>query len=306
MLWSPQPISYGESNMPRKTEPEEIMGADFRNFLENGKLNRNVCFIIQKPRGPSGQVVTGKHKALQASIPSYHRSTINRLFPFASAVTAKCPTCRSHETFVAQDSLEQQVSDGTLALLVFRCPGCKKQTKTYLFHIKNDGTTYTKCAEYPPKYARPAKEIAAYLKTLDLDKIYQKGMECENHGLGIAAHAYYRRVVEVIINALLDKHVDGWRDDTNRPRIQDRINMISEALDSEFGLNNTFNTLYTTLSEGIHSLADEDCLVEADILRQMLVNIISQVQAQEGRKARDKALSDALNARKGRRNQNKT
>lgn len=34
---------------------------------------------------------------------------------------------------------------------------------------------------------------------------YKKGLICESHGYGIGAHAYYRRIVENIVNWLLEQ-----------------------------------------------------------------------------------------------------
>jgi hypothetical protein len=133
-----------------------------------------------------------------------------------------------------------------------------------------------KYGELPrPKLIRN-RVLQKFLKD-DLDN-YEKAIVCLSHEYGVAAFAYYRRIVENNINRLLDlvqedaqSSVDGQatldaigelRKDTP---MTEKIKIANLVLPSHLkpdGLN-PLGRLYQVLSEGVHSLSEAECLVKA-------------------------------------------
>jgi hypothetical protein len=121
---------------------------------------------------------------------------------------------------------------------------------------------------------------------------YKKGLICESQGYGIGAHAYYRRIVEDIIDELLEAiadHISSKEELVHyketlllvkETRIaQEKIQLIKELLPVSLQPNNVnpLQIIYDELSEGIHNNSDEECLESADAIRKALVYLAKQV-----------------------------
>lgn len=176
----------------------------------------------------------------------------------------------------------------------YKCRNCKKTIKTYavwasLNEDRVQGNLF-KFGENPPfGPPTPAKVITI----LGAEKeYYLKGRRAENQGLGIAAFAYYRRVVENQKNKILDeiirvsekigasKEILG---DLNAAKKETQFNRVVAAL--RHGIppallingHNPLTLLHSALSEGLHAQTDEECLELATSIRIVLTELVDRL-----------------------------
>jgi hypothetical protein len=164
-----------------------------------------------------------------------------------------------------------------------------------------------KVGQYPPWSIEPDAHVKeAVGEHLHL---YKKGLICESQGYGIAAYAYYRRIVELIINSLLDdigKMMDGMPNhDEFVAKIEEvrgdrqasnKIEVVKEMLPpvlSPGGLN-PLGVIYGALSGGIHNDSEEECLELAQMIRESLVFLLATVSLHRKQSAGFSASIDAI------------
>ncbi|MEQ1846707.1 MAG: hypothetical protein ABL983_14165, partial [Nitrospira sp.] len=130
---------------------------------------------------------------------------------------------------------------------------------------------------------------------------------------GVAAFAYFRRIVENNINKLLDllqedaesssadadvrKAIGELRDDTP---MTEKIKIANRALPSHLkpdGLN-PLGRLYQVLSEGVHSLSDQECLNRAKVTSECLAFLVSELASRNEHKIRFKSMVGGLDLKK--------
>ena len=95
------------------------------------------------------------------------------------------------------------LSTGT-SYLEFTCVSCGKSRREFLVEqvVNDDTIKLQKYGELPRKPLPRDPRLQKFLKD-DLD-YYEKGLVCLTNAYGIAAYAYFRRVVENNINRLLE------------------------------------------------------------------------------------------------------
>ena len=173
-----------------------------------------------------------------------------------------------------------------------RCRNCQTNTKDYALatEIRGNNVLMYKHGELP-QFGPPNPPKLMNLMGGERDA-YLKGRRCENQGLGIAAFAYYRRVVEnqktKIIGEIL-KVAEKLDADTNL--IEDlkaakQETHFSQAIDKvKHGLpqvllidgHNPLKLLHAALSEGLHATSDEDCLELATSIRVVLTELVERM-----------------------------
>jgi len=217
-----------------------------------------------------------------------------------------CPKCNSEQTYTHNRSFGNIVHDakplsrvaggiatpiaGEIILTEYLCAGCKDSEAYYLVEFSEKLDYIRKVGQYPEFNIAPDKNIAKMLgKNVYL---FSKGRICEVHGYGIGAYAYYRRVVELIIDKLLNKiwSLHGTEEQKKyetqfnkikKSRIaEEKINIAKDILPSSIVKEGTnpLKTLYDALSEGIHEKNDEECIELADTIRKILVALVNQVE----------------------------
>ncbi|NUF17355.1 hypothetical protein HUN18_17105, partial [Acinetobacter lactucae] len=144
-----------------------------------------------------------------------------------------------------------------------------------------------KIGEYPQKELPKSRALSKFFKQ-DKDE-YNKAVICIAHGYGVAAFAYMRRVVENNINSLLDLISESEDSDPvikeailelrKEAPMSEKIKLANKALPAYLkpdGLN-PLGTIYKVLSEGVHSLADSECLDKANALQSCIEYLISEL-----------------------------
>jgi hypothetical protein len=211
-----------------------------------------------------------------------------------------CTTCRSEQTFQMTNSWDIPKEDalvmmgahpavGRVFRAIYFCAGCRKSWRLFYLRFDEDGKYVVKIGQFPPWEISIDKNLS---KTLGTHKEnYSKGLACESQGYGIGAYAYYRRVVEDIIDALLDGIGDLMQEEekqeyaaalaeTKRTHIaNDKIRLVKDLLPPSLrpdGMN-PLELLYAELSKGIHDQNDEECLEAAAVVRSALVFMVNRV-----------------------------
>ena len=172
--------------------------------------------------------------------------------------------------------------------LDYRCNNCLTSMKTFAIRIESGSFsdlhgTCLKLGELPA-YGPPTP--SRLIKLIGPDReLFLKGRSCENHGLGVGAFTYYRRVVENQKNRILDeilkvsKRISAPADkiktlETAKEETQfsKSVKTIKGALPESLLVNgqNPLTLLYAALSDGLHDHTDEHCLELAGSIRVVL------------------------------------
>lgn len=190
-------------------------------------------------------------------------------------------------------------------LAEFQCVSCKTHKKTFCIVIDSiDGTDtedanceylITKAGEYPQKPLGKNKDLEKFFK--DEREIYRKASVCLDNGYGIGAFVYFRRLIENSINSLLEMiEKDDGADEKIKNAIlelkkespmSDKIAIAKNALPLTLYVQgkNPLGSLYKILSEGVHSLTDEECLKRARVVQNCLVYLIGGLAENKRKKA---------------------
>ena len=178
--------------------------------------------------------------------------------------------------------------------LTFICRNCNKSSKTYAFLVKlgenaSDNSLH-KLGEFPP-FGPPTPARVFNLIGAERE-YYLKGRRAENQDLGIAAFAYYRRVVENQKTRIIDEIIRvGKKVGASEEVLRDLVaakseTQFSKAVDAiKHGIpqsllidgHNPLVLLHSALSEGLHAHTDEQCLELATSIRVVLSELVERM-----------------------------
>lgn len=245
-----------------------------------------------------------ENKPLYANIEIQGRATqYNFTIVKLKEVVFECSVCDATKPFhnLEQDNYVISLpgnKEYSNILAEFECVTCNNSRKTFSLVVEKTGEatsglynvyTVTKCGEYPLKPLPQNKELSKFLKK-DKDE-YAKAIRCLANGYGVAAFAYFRRIVENNIDRLLDLIKESI--DTESPLaakiaelkatspMSDKISIANHALPDYLKPDgfNPLGQIYGLLSDGVHSLPDEQCLDKAKDLQVCLEFLISELAA---------------------------
>ena len=194
---------------------------------------------------------------------------------------------RCTEVFSSTEPYLQENS-ANYVYVTYQCSNCQMTRKVYSLAVMLSTSEQfhgvcCKFGELPP-YGPPVP--SRLIKLIGPDrKIFLKGRNCENQGLGIGAFTYYRRVVENQKNRILGEIVKV-SEKIGVP--QDKINTLHQAIkETQFSKalgmakdvmpesllingQSPILLLHHALSRGVHELSDEECLKLASTVRLVL------------------------------------
>lgn len=189
-------------------------------------------------------------------------------------------------------------------LLKYRCRHCQLNKKFYSIFAFNanagvnidEDYDVLKMGEYPAFGPHIPKKVT---KLIETDKeFFGKGLEAENHGLGIGAFSYYRRVVENQKNHLLGQIIkvsekldlgkeviDKLKDAQSERQFKNSVDKMKHAIPQALLIDghNPMTLLHNALSAGLHAETDDDCLKLATSIRVVLTDLAERI---------DQALKD--------------
>lgn len=234
------------------------------------------------------------HYEVQIEVPanSIDRGDLNYKIPKISLYCSN-DDCRKVMFYKCDPSYIRMYRNETNHVhLEFTCKNCDKVKKEYFvrFRFINNSMLYAfKVGENPPRKINIPTNVQNFLE--DDKKHLFKALKAESMGLGIAASAYYRRVVESQKNKLLNKVIEIARAQNFS---KDDINLLVSAKDqNQFSKTfdtikipdslllkgqNPFKLLYKALSEDIHEMDDEIALKRAEATRKILIPFVSEIK----------------------------
>jgi len=212
-------------------------------------------------------------------------------------VTLHCDTvaCGGDRQYMSRQKVRLKISAEHTQdqFLAFACRNCVSSHKTYAVEIRsieNDEAVVFKYGEDPP-FGPPLP--GRLLKLAGNQREYLlKGRRCENQGLGIAAFAYYRRVVEDQKNLILSEIIrvssalGAPQELLGELEAAKKERRFTQAIDGvKHGLpqallvdgHNPLTLLHNALSEGLHDGTDGDCLQLATSIRIVLSDLVERL-----------------------------
>ena len=191
----------------------------------------------------------------------------------------------------------------------FICKNCEETQKTYAIEgrtsedavyidvIPGSGSQYRntgslfKFGENPP-FGPPTPSLVNKLIGPERD-LFFKGRRAENQGFGIAAFAYYRRVVESQKNRILDEIIRAVQKTTNshelladlekakqETQFSSAIEQIKHGFPESLKIesHNPLSLLHSALSHHLHDESDARCLEIATDIRTILFEFSQRLQ----------------------------
>jgi len=202
--------------------------------------------------------------------------------------------CSGVRFFAPESTFYFTPKERNAAFVGYRCRNCQKTVKTYaIWSFVSENVKYGdfyKLGEYPP-FGPPTPSRLISLIGPDRE-CFLKGRRAENQGLGIAAFAYYRRVVENQKNRILDEIIKVCKqlsveselvDDLLRAKDETQFSAAVEAV--KHGIpqallikgHNPLTLLHSALSEGLHNQTDEQCLQRATDIRVVMAELAERL-----------------------------
>lgn len=192
---------------------------------------------------------------------------------------------RSHPRAFSGSGMSMPVGDGEVTL--WTCTHCSRQMVRVWYLREYDrpdsddsgdpppsrGMVLRKLGQWPPQEVEPVREVEKALGEQTLE-MYRKGLTSLSHGYGLAAVAYFRRVVEDATSAVLNLAIEA-AEAAEREEDAARVRQIKESRPADDKLKeaakhlppslrpggvNPLDALYDHYSRGLHGLSDEDCL----------------------------------------------
>jgi len=157
------------------------------------------------------------------------------------------------------------------------------------FDADNNGEYVAKVGQDPSWEITLDKNLENELGEYSI--LYKNGLMCESQSYGIGAFAYYRRMVEQIIEKLLadipqlmtdeerEKYLDALKQVKEAKNAEEKIGLVKDLLPSNLrpGGMNPLRILHGALSTGIHTDTDEECTQRAQQIRTALVYLVNRI-----------------------------
>ncbi len=207
-----------------------------------------------------------------------------------------CPseTCSGDRIFECDNShehvLDKRPKD---VFLAYTCRNCRKGFKTYALRVRRVLNQLGLAVKYGeiPAFGPPLPARLLNMVGGDGD-LLRKGRRAENQSLGIGAFVYYRRVVENQKDRLLkeireaavrleaDEELLGSIDlAIKETRFREALKLVKDAIPDGLKVkgHNPLMLLHKALSKGVHELNDEECLERAQVVRDVLDRLVSNI-----------------------------
>jgi hypothetical protein len=215
------------------------------------------------------------------------------------SINMHCSVCRSAQTFNMSNQYYNEYmavygygnypAENTTVLLRYRCNHCTDFERVFVLRIGEDRTSIVKIGQHPAWDIHGNSDVEKLLGAHASH--YKRGLICESQGYGIGAFAYYRRIVEEIIDSLLEqvggllsgeekiKYAEALAKTKTTRITSEKIELVKDLLPAILRPDNMnpLSTLHEVLSEGLHADADERCLELASAIRQVLTFLTAQI-----------------------------
>lgn len=196
----------------------------------------------------------------------------------------------------------------------YACRNCQKKTKMFSVAVRREQAlsgSAMKLGEIPPFGPHmPARVITLIGPDREL---FLQGRRAENHGMGIGAFSYYRRVVENQKGRIIAEIARVAEKLGAKPNVltafkaAEKETQFSKAVDDvkdgipdvlRIGGHNPLTLLHKALSEGLHDHSDKECLEIAQEIRLVLTDLAERMSQALKEEAELKTAVSRLLARK--------
>jgi len=205
------------------------------------------------------------------------------------AIHMYCRNCDSVQTFNSEMEHDIGRIEGDVTLFMYICTSCKNFERFFMIKFDFASNYMMKVGQEPPWDITLDRNLEKMLG--ERADYYKKGIICESQSYGIAAFAYYRRIVEEIIDELLTeieglltgKEKELYAEALEKTRqttiTQEKIELVKDLLPPILRPNgmNPLSTLHSILSQGLHGETDEQCIELAMNVREILLFLVNQV-----------------------------
>ena len=231
-----------------------------------------------------------------------------------------CPKCKKEKTFkndiikgtnFPSDNInlyENTDIEYGFVELKYLCVSCNFNRLYYLNYSINDNLLkIKKIGQYPKKRLNINKSLKKFFNNDYIE--YKKAVECIDSSLGVAGFTYLRRILEKNIKKLFNMLKEDMSNNINDEKYEKLIKAISE-IDNKSPMSeiikitdniipdylfinnsNPLKPLYAILSEGIHSLSEEECL---NISEEVLLSLEYLISELYNRKDKQKIYKESL------------
>lgn len=222
-----------------------------------------------------------------------------------------CPDCQANKTFIYDGD---NSSDGmgkfkrntasflyfsSIKSIVYKCPTCNK--RIYVEFLFFDDYMI-KLAQYPALCEVSRDELKKFQKNDVIDKEYfreiQKADVCAGDGYFVAAFTYMTRVFENLIKNIVNanqQNIGIHYEEYIKKRTDEKITIIKNYLLID---DDVYKPLFALLSDGIHSLTEEECAENYKLLKSVLLELLVTFKAKQEQEERRKQVKDLLEERK--------
>lgn len=252
------------------------------------------------------------------------------------AINYKCDECGTTQTFLpnkdhydrdkslsvlmaqigriqkaAGESEELQESD-FIESLIYICASCEKYQLFFFLHFCPTQNYVEKIGQLPSWSIEIDSELE---KALGSSKVlFKKGLICESQSYGIGAFTYYRRIIESVIDKLLeelaelisdqdrDSYLEALKQVKKSKVAKDKIEVVKEMMPGSLrpGGSNPLGLIHDSLSKGIHVETDEECLRYAATIRVALTYLVDQIyRSKDERTKFSESISQLLDKKSG-------
>jgi hypothetical protein len=209
-------------------------------------------------------------------------------------ISLPCPACAGERLF---GTGPLPMTEGTSRKFInYECRNCRAFTFSYAVELSwTRGSHATRMLKIGQQPAFGPTLPAKLVKLLGPDReLLLKGRRAEAQGMGIAAFAYYRRVVDnqrarifdAIIRASKRLNADAvlieeLESAMQQTRFTESVNRIKRALPESLLIegHNPLTLLYQAVSEGLHNHTDDECLKYAGHVRAVLTAFVQRLDA---------------------------
>jgi hypothetical protein len=199
--------------------------------------------------------------------------------------------CSGVRTFrVFDNKVTLSIEDWRYGYLGYICSNCRKTKKRFALGVHWGKDLVIKIGEIPAFGPPVPPRLISMIGSNR--ELFLKGRRSETLNLGIAAFAYYRRVVESekgrIIGqiAKVAKALGASAETLQEFEAAQKETQFSKAIDQiKHGIppailingHNPLTLLHSALSEGLHGDTDEECLETAQYIRVILVELADRL-----------------------------
>ncbi|MFH1610563.1 MAG: hypothetical protein ABIA91_01610 [Patescibacteria group bacterium] len=221
------------------------------------------------------------------------------------AIHMFCKNCNSKQTFnMVNDYFETDYSptsytDENIFRLKYVCTACHEYLRFFFIKTqvkltkKDDEETdciyAIKVGQFPSWDINSDKNFTKFLGNYEI--YYKKGLICESQSYGIASYAYYRKIVEGIIDELL-KTIADFLEGADKKEYKKALKKVSETKVAKKKIElvkemlppslcpdnlNPLAILHKSLSHGLHGKNDDECMEQAEVIRSVLIYLVNEV-----------------------------